>query len=150
MGLRFAGVPRTPSREWPSPSIYAEARYTVRAMSFEGMEPRQTARAQERRRRAQRRRLAAAASVTVVVVAAAAVALASSGGGSTDSKPARLPVSRAQAAPGTPGAGHPAAPAGQGGAAPGTGTGTPGTASVPVLMYHVIAPPPPGAPYPGL
>jgi peptidoglycan/xylan/chitin deacetylase (PgdA/CDA1 family) len=28
--------------------------------------------------------------------------------------------------------------------------GTPGTTPVPVLMYHVIAPPPPGAPYPGL
>ncbi|HEY5317347.1 MAG TPA: polysaccharide deacetylase family protein, partial [Solirubrobacteraceae bacterium] len=28
--------------------------------------------------------------------------------------------------------------------------GTPGTTPVPVLMYHVIAAPPPGAPYPGL
>ena len=35
-------------------------------------------------------------------------------------------------------------------AALGPATGTPGTASVPVLMYHVIAPPPSGAPYPGL
>src|SRR5256885_11135787 len=32
----------------------------------------------------------------------------------------------------------------------GAATGTPGTASVPVLMYHVINPPPPGAPFPGL
>jgi peptidoglycan/xylan/chitin deacetylase (PgdA/CDA1 family) len=30
------------------------------------------------------------------------------------------------------------------------GTGRPGTAAVPVLMYHVIAAPPPGAPFPGL
>jgi peptidoglycan/xylan/chitin deacetylase (PgdA/CDA1 family) len=30
------------------------------------------------------------------------------------------------------------------------GTGRPGTGSVPVLMYHVIAAPPPGAPFPGL
>jgi peptidoglycan/xylan/chitin deacetylase (PgdA/CDA1 family) len=30
------------------------------------------------------------------------------------------------------------------------GTGTPGTRRVPVLMYHVIAAPPPGAPFPGL
>ena len=30
------------------------------------------------------------------------------------------------------------------------GTGKPGTARVPVLMYHVIAAPPPGAPFPGL
>ena len=28
--------------------------------------------------------------------------------------------------------------------------GAPGTTAVPVLMYHVIAPPPPGAPFPGL
>jgi peptidoglycan/xylan/chitin deacetylase (PgdA/CDA1 family) len=32
----------------------------------------------------------------------------------------------------------------------GVPAGKPGTASVPVLTYHVIAPPPPGAPYPGL
>jgi len=32
----------------------------------------------------------------------------------------------------------------------GTGTGRPGTATVPVLMYHVINPPPAGAPFPGL
>jgi peptidoglycan/xylan/chitin deacetylase (PgdA/CDA1 family) len=28
--------------------------------------------------------------------------------------------------------------------------GTPGATPVPILMYHVIAPPPPGAPFPGL
>lgn len=32
----------------------------------------------------------------------------------------------------------------------GAATGRPGTAAVPVLMYHVINPPIPGAPYPGL
>jgi peptidoglycan/xylan/chitin deacetylase (PgdA/CDA1 family) len=32
----------------------------------------------------------------------------------------------------------------------GKATGRPGTAAVPVLMYHVINPPIPGAPYPGL
>jgi peptidoglycan/xylan/chitin deacetylase (PgdA/CDA1 family) len=35
-------------------------------------------------------------------------------------------------------------------AALGRATGRPGTVSVPILMYHVIAPPPPGAPFPGL
>jgi len=30
------------------------------------------------------------------------------------------------------------------------GTGHPGAGAVPILMYHVIAPPPPGAPFPGL
>ena len=32
----------------------------------------------------------------------------------------------------------------------GPGTGRPGTQSVPILMYHVINPPPAGAPFPGL
>ena len=32
----------------------------------------------------------------------------------------------------------------------GPATGRPGTAAVPILMYHVIAPPPTGAPFPGL
>jgi peptidoglycan/xylan/chitin deacetylase (PgdA/CDA1 family) len=32
----------------------------------------------------------------------------------------------------------------------GLATGRPGTATVPILMYHVIAPPPAGAPFPGL
>jgi peptidoglycan/xylan/chitin deacetylase (PgdA/CDA1 family) len=32
----------------------------------------------------------------------------------------------------------------------GVATGHPGTATVPILMYHVIAPPPTGAPFPGL
>ena len=32
----------------------------------------------------------------------------------------------------------------------GVATGKPGTATVPVLMYHVINPPPAGAPFPGL
>jgi peptidoglycan/xylan/chitin deacetylase (PgdA/CDA1 family) len=32
----------------------------------------------------------------------------------------------------------------------GAATGKPGTTPVPILMYHVINPPPPGAPFPGL
>jgi peptidoglycan/xylan/chitin deacetylase (PgdA/CDA1 family) len=35
-------------------------------------------------------------------------------------------------------------------AALGPATGTPGTEAAPILMYHVINPPPPGAPFPGL
>ncbi|HTR72397.1 MAG TPA: polysaccharide deacetylase family protein, partial [Solirubrobacteraceae bacterium] len=35
-------------------------------------------------------------------------------------------------------------------AALGPATGTPGTGTAPILMYHVINPPPPGAPFPGL
>ena len=41
-------------------------------------------------------------------------------------------------------------PATTGTASASSGTGRPGTGSVPILMYHVIAAPPPGAPFPGL
>jgi peptidoglycan/xylan/chitin deacetylase (PgdA/CDA1 family) len=98
------------------------------------------------------RRRVAALGCLVLVVAAAAVAVAASGGGST-------PHSATSAANrhGTPsrrqhGAHHQASAArgGSTAAALGPPTGHPGTASVPVLMYHVIAPPPAGAPFPGL
>ena len=78
----------------------------------------------------------------------AAVAVASSGGGSgnTSTRAARhrdharhvAATRRSHATPGDAASGL------------GAATGRPGTASVPVLMYHVIAPPPPGAPFPGL
>ena len=55
---------------------------------------------------------------------------------------------------GTPGAGAPAqatsAAATQGTTTTARATGVPGNAAVPILMYHVIAPPPAGAPFPGL
>ncbi len=118
-----------------------------RAMSFEGIEARRAARARERRRRQQRRRIAALGAFVVVLAAAAGIALASSGGGGGTPHPAiarRAPAHHTVKAPTA------AAPASHGSTVTGTATGTPGTASVPVLMYHVIAPPPAGAPYPGL
>ena len=45
---------------------------------------------------------------------------------------------------------HAATRGGSTAAALGPATGRPGTASVPILMYHVIAAPPAGAPFPGL
>jgi peptidoglycan/xylan/chitin deacetylase (PgdA/CDA1 family) len=45
---------------------------------------------------------------------------------------------------------HASAPGGVHTTVTGTATGKPGTTPVPVLMYHVINPPPPGAPFPGL
>jgi peptidoglycan/xylan/chitin deacetylase (PgdA/CDA1 family) len=85
-------------------------------------------------------------------VLVAAIAVASRG--SSPTSRAQTTARRAAAGPG----GH----AGHGGrsahlsngastaAALGPATGRPGTTPVPVLMFHVIAPPPPGAPFPGL
>ena len=111
---------------------------------------RRAQRAQERRRRAIRRRIAAlAALVAVIAVAAVAVASAGSGSSPTPARSAAAPGHRAghRARHHTASTPH---PAGSTAAVLGAPTGHPGTASVPVLMYHVIAPPPPGAPFPGL
>lgn len=89
--------------------------------------------------------------------AVATVALASGGGGSGGSsgsvagKPAGASrhVSTGSGSGGSPRAGSSVS------AAPhstvtGAATGKPGTERVPILMYHVINPPPAGAPFPGL
>jgi peptidoglycan/xylan/chitin deacetylase (PgdA/CDA1 family) len=114
---------------------------------------RRAQRAEERRRRLIRRRIAALGGL-VVVIAVAAVAVASAGGGSSPGTGASAVHGHGSGAGASHHkAGHSAAPAAHRGftaAALGAPTGHPGTASVPVLMYHVIAPPPPGAPYPGL
>jgi peptidoglycan/xylan/chitin deacetylase (PgdA/CDA1 family) len=114
---------------------------------------RRVQRAQERRQRMIRRRLAAVGCL-VLVIAVAAVAVASTGGGSATPSP----KASAQHGTGASGAarhraGHHGAastPGGSTAASLGPATGHPGTAAVPVLMYHVIAPPPAGAPFPGL
>jgi peptidoglycan/xylan/chitin deacetylase (PgdA/CDA1 family) len=113
-------------------------------------------RARERARRARARaRLIAVGALLVVVLAAGAIALAATSGGG----PAEQPTQAAASASAHHGRNARAARSGHGAAArsalphstvTGTATGTPGTARVPVLMYHVINPPPPGAPYPGL
>jgi peptidoglycan/xylan/chitin deacetylase (PgdA/CDA1 family) len=103
------------------------------------------ARREERRRTIRRRRRAAAGAIVLVAAAAAAVvALASGSSGSSSST---------QAA----GGGHVSAHASSGAthtttasAATGASVGPPGKDPVPILMYHVIAPAPAGAPYPGL
>ena len=69
-------------------------------------------------------------------VAVAAVLLASSSGGTSHAP-------KAAARP----AHHVKPPASHGATVAPVATGKPGTASVPVLMYHVIAPPLPNAPY---
>lgn len=111
-------------------------------MNLQESQSRRTA-ARAARRRAQRARLLAAGGL-VVVVGAVAIVLAGSGG----SSPARRTAARVR--PSTAVHHRRTAPAGHRTTVIGRPTGVPGTTHVPVLMYHVIAPPPPGAPFPGL
>ncbi len=129
---------------------------TERQIREQQIRARRLARERERRaraRRARRVRLIAVAAVLLVVVVAGGIALASGGGGSSHSPSAKASASRsghaltravvirrARSSPhGIPRT-----------TVHGTATGKPGTATVPVLMYHVINPPPANAPYPGL
>lgn len=96
----------------------------------------------ERRRRARLRGLALLA--LLIVAAAIAAILGSSGGGSQAGSGARRADHAASRGA------HPGADRRAGGDRGAKGTGKPGTTPVPVLMYHVINPPIPGAPYPGL
>ena len=101
-----------------------------------------------------RRRIGAVVSLAVVIAAAAVAVASSRGGGSSSGTTAAARTHHrhagAHAGTGHAGAGSRTAPGGSTAAALGPATGHPGTDSVPILMYHVIAPPPPGAPYPGL
>ncbi|HEX9482001.1 MAG TPA: polysaccharide deacetylase family protein [Solirubrobacteraceae bacterium] len=97
----------------------------------------------ERREQSLRRRraLALGALAAVAIAAIATIALASGGGGSSPrTARARSKHTAATAAHGKPAAaGISTTPA-----------GPPGDEAVPILMYHVIAAPPAGAPFPGL
>jgi peptidoglycan/xylan/chitin deacetylase (PgdA/CDA1 family) len=120
---------------------------------------RRRSRRETRRREIVRRRRRAFAGLSlalVAVVAITVVALASGGGGGGSSG------ATAGGAAGTHG--HASAGTGSGGSSragsssgqvphstvTGAATGRPGSERVPILMYHVINPPPPGAPFPGL
>ena len=123
-------------------------------MNEQQIRARRLARERERRtraRRVRRRRLIGLGAGLLVLVAVAAIALGATGGGKSPTSAARTVAAGAKTAQANPTAhnGHTHA------AIPhttvtGVGTGKPGTATVPVLMYHVINPPPPTAPYPGL
>src|SRR5436305_8008534 len=114
-------------------------------MSFKDVHARRLERERARRARVRRRRAAAAGTLIVVALVAAGIAIAAGGGAS--------PTRASHAASSKPSAGAHGSGAGTGGA-PSTvaakGTGVPGNATVPILMYHVINPPPAGAPFPGL
>ena len=114
---------------------------------------RRLARERERRARSRRARLIAVAALLLVMLAAGAIALAAGGGGggSHSTPPAGASASSARGAT-KPAAGRSAAShrKASNSTVHGAPTGKPGTATVPVLMYHVINPPPAGAPFPGL
>jgi peptidoglycan/xylan/chitin deacetylase (PgdA/CDA1 family) len=106
------------------------------------IEARRVQRARERHQRQRRRRLGALGALALVVALVVAVVVSTSGGGSSkDSSSGKLASSKT----------HAAAKHHVGALTPvPQGTGKPGSASVPILMYHVINPPPAGAPFPGL
>jgi peptidoglycan/xylan/chitin deacetylase (PgdA/CDA1 family) len=108
---------------------------------------REHARRRESARR-RRRRTLAGLSLLLAAGAVVAVALASGGGGGgRASQPAsRGARSGGATRAGTAGSARTAAH----GTVTGAATGRPGSERVPILMYHVINPPPPGAPFPGL
>ena len=117
---------------------------------------RRLARERERRaraRRARRARLIWVGTLLVVMLAAGAIALAASGGSGSSHAPAATAAAGASAHTARTVAARHRTPSRHGtphSTVQGAGTGKPGTATVPVLMYHVINPPPPGAPFPGL
>jgi peptidoglycan/xylan/chitin deacetylase (PgdA/CDA1 family) len=113
---------------------------------------RRLARERERRARARRARLIALSALLVVIVAAGAIAYAAAGGGGASGSHSSPPTAASSHRPTRVVARHavPKRRGAQGSTVHGVATGKPGTATVPVLMYHVINPPPANAPYPGL
>jgi peptidoglycan/xylan/chitin deacetylase (PgdA/CDA1 family) len=99
----------------------------------------------QQRHRLRRRRVRVALALIALVTIALVVVLASGSGDAHKPKPAGTLDGRntaaAKASPNKRTRGE------RGG---GVATGHPGATPVPILMYHVIAPPPAGAPFPGL
>jgi peptidoglycan/xylan/chitin deacetylase (PgdA/CDA1 family) len=122
-------------------------------MDAEELQRRRDERARARRRRRLRHRAGIGGTLGVVVIAVAVAIASASGSSDTSSQSATHSSLKAHTTT------HAAAPAharshrtrGESTAAVlGRATGLRGTAAVPVLMYHVIAAPPSGAPFPGL
>jgi peptidoglycan/xylan/chitin deacetylase (PgdA/CDA1 family) len=113
----------------------------ARAMDIDDLHRR---REQRRRSLRRRRALAAFALIAVALVVLAVVLLLGSGGASKPKRTATVAGHQAARSKAQPGNGVRRASGG------GVATGRPGTQPVPILMYHVIAPAPTGAPFPGL
>jgi peptidoglycan/xylan/chitin deacetylase (PgdA/CDA1 family) len=103
------------------------------------------ARRERRRRTLRRRRRVLAAAILAAAAAAAAAAVLAAGGSGTSAHATRATSTGTHT--------HRHHPHGAGAAATASAsprTGPPGQEPVPILIYHVIAAPPPGAPFPGL
>jgi peptidoglycan/xylan/chitin deacetylase (PgdA/CDA1 family) len=120
-------------------------------------------RRRESARRRTRRQRRLTAGLLVLLVAGVAVALLTTlGQSNAGNRDTRTRIAANQTHTGQPAGREPQGASGQttgqasgtaaanGTASTGPGTGHSGTEDVPILMYHVIAPPPPGAPFPGL
>lgn len=114
-------------------------------MDSESRRARRDARRHEIRRR--RRAATALLLVALAIAIVLAVALGGSGGGSRSASGARAGAPTHSARRNASASTHRTTTSARGG---GVATGRPGTATVPILMYHVIAPAPAGAPFPGL
>ena len=102
-------------------------------------------RREQHRRALRRRRTSAGIALLALVLVAVAVALLLGSGGA--SKPTRTATIASHRAARVKTSSNNGVRRTSGG---GIATGHPGTQAVPILMYHVIAPPPTGAPFPGL
>ena len=125
-------------------------------MNEQQIRARRLARERERRARARRNGLVVVFALVVVVAVVMVIGLAAGGGGKTPSPTSATNASQTshhKATTASARAGHAktfAATRLPRSTVTGVGTGKPGTATVPILMYHVITPPPAGAPFPGL
>src|ERR1700722_3618365 len=112
-----------------------------RLMDLDALQLRREARRRQRRRR----RLMAICVLAALAAFAAIVAIVLVHGSS-----GRAPAARATASAGAPRTGAHSHHAKARAPATDVRIGPPGTDAIPILMYHVIAAPPPGAPFPGL
>ncbi len=103
-------------------------------------------RREARRRDLRRRRRLAAASLATLAIAVAGIVFALNGSAGSGKSRRSAGASSAQAHRRSAGQAAPARHSRGGGVR----TGRAGRQPVPILMYHVIAAPPPGAPFPGL
>ena len=123
-------------------------------MDAEELQRRRDERARARRRRRIRRRAGIGGALAVVVIAVAVAVAAAGGSGGATGPHATSTSTAGHTATQATAHSHRATSHHTRGASTaavlGRATGVRGTASVPVLMYHVIAAPPSGAPFPGL
>ncbi|HEX3689047.1 MAG TPA: polysaccharide deacetylase family protein [Solirubrobacteraceae bacterium] len=123
-------------------------------MDAEELQRRRDERAAARRRRRIRRRAGIGGTLGVILIAAVVAIAAASGSGGAPDKTTAQQTQTTRTATHAQARSRRAAGKHRRGASTaavlGPATGVRGTDSVPVLMYHVIAPPPSGAPFPAL